>query len=112
MGQRLSKLPLWFTPHQEPDQEPVYYHIPQNIEPHLATEYITPYQYHIGSSTLSFLGSTGDGSVRVEMDSIIAEVKKSLGFSDAIVKCMACGQWGAVKTACRHCGAPIDPGVG
>lgn len=25
-----------------------------------------------------------------------------------IVKCQHCGQWGARKTACRYCGAPVD----
>lgn len=27
---------------------------------------------------------------------------------NAIVKCGHCGQWGARKTACKYCGAPID----
>ena len=25
-----------------------------------------------------------------------------------IVKCQHCTQWGARKSACKHCGAPID----
>lgn len=26
---------------------------------------------------------------------------------DVIVKCGHCGQWAAVKTSCRYCGAPV-----
>lgn len=25
-----------------------------------------------------------------------------------IVKCVHCGQWGARKTVCKHCGAPVE----
>lgn len=28
---------------------------------------------------------------------------------DVIVKCQHCGQWMAVKTECKKCGAPVDP---
>jgi len=24
-----------------------------------------------------------------------------------IIKCQSCGQWGAKKTVCKHCGGPI-----
>lgn len=27
-----------------------------------------------------------------------------------VVKCDHCGQWCAVKTACKHCGAPVGEG--
>ena len=39
----------------------------------------------------------------------IDALKSALGYGDVVVKCRACGQWGAVKTACCHCGSPIDP---
>ena len=26
---------------------------------------------------------------------------------EAIIKCESCGQWGAIKTECKHCGGPI-----
>lgn len=38
----------------------------------------------------------------------ITALKKALGYGDVIVKCPACGQWGATKTACKHCGYPIE----
>jgi hypothetical protein len=28
--------------------------------------------------------------------------------SKAVVECGHCGQWGARKCACKHCGAPVN----
>jgi hypothetical protein len=42
----------------------------------------------------------------------ISKLRVALEYGDVIVKCGACGQWGAVKTACKHCGHPIDPASG
>lgn len=42
----------------------------------------------------------------------IADLVRNAVYSvdaDVIVKCSHCGQWGAVKTACKTCGAPVDP---
>lgn len=39
----------------------------------------------------------------------ITRLKNLLGYGDVIQKCSFCGQWGAVKTSCKHCGSPIDP---
>lgn len=41
-------------------------------------------------------------------DMVITAVKH-INPPEVIVKCVACGQWGAIKTPCRHCGNPIDP---
>jgi len=39
-----------------------------------------------------------------------ADVVKALGHTPTpLVKCTHCGQWAAVFTACRYCGAPVDP---
>ena len=45
----------------------------------------------------------------VSEDRMREVAEEVMGYTDAIVKCPGCGQWGAVKTPCRHCGAPIDP---
>ena len=37
----------------------------------------------------------------------IEGLRKALDYGDVIVKCSHCCQFGAVKTACRFCGAPI-----
>jgi hypothetical protein len=39
----------------------------------------------------------------------IESLKNQLGYGDAVIKCRHCGQWAAAKTACRCCGAPVDP---
>ena len=35
------------------------------------------------------------------------KLEKFLAPSEVIVKCSYCGQWAAVKTNCRHCGAAV-----
>lgn len=40
-------------------------------------------------------------------DETITALKNALGYGDVIVPCGHCGQWGAAKTQCQHCGAPI-----
>ena len=40
-------------------------------------------------------------------DGAIEKLKKALGYSDVIVKCLYCGQWGASKTMCQHCGQSV-----
>ena len=37
----------------------------------------------------------------------IDAIRKALDYGDVIVKCAHCGQFGAVKTSCRYCGAPV-----
>jgi len=37
----------------------------------------------------------------------ITALRNALNYGDVVVKCGHCGQWGAVKTACKHCGAPV-----
>jgi len=41
---------------------------------------------------------------------LAADVVKALGHTPTpLVKCIHCGQWAAVFTACASCGAPVDP---
>jgi len=47
-----------------------------------------------------------NGKVKMD-DRAIASIKNALDYGDVIIKCVHCSQWGAVKTACKHCGAPI-----
>lgn len=49
----------------------------------------------------------GDG-VKVG-ENFMRYIKDALGYGTAVVKCKHCGQWAAIKTACVHCGAPVDP---
>ena len=44
----------------------------------------------------------------MDMDAIIARVKKELAPAVAVVKCSACGQWSARFCECKRCGYPVD----
>jgi len=42
-----------------------------------------------------------------EVDIFTTNIQSLMG-KKVIVKCQYCGQYGAVKTECLYCGAPID----
>jgi len=45
------------------------------------------------------------------IDASFDEAAEKIGWNvapaEVIVKCGHCGQWGAVKTQCKHCGAAV-----
>ena len=50
----------------------------------------------------SYLSMSDDGYA-----DLARKLEKFLAPSEVIVKCSYCGQWAAVKTSCRHCGAAV-----
>lgn len=66
----------------------------------------------IGEKISSFInGETHDGVVPIlgpglSIQSLPAQRENSYNYP-VIVRCSWCGQWGAVKTQCRHCGQPV-----
>ena len=50
----------------------------------------------------SYLSMSEDGYA-----DLARKLEKFLAPAEVIVKCSYCGQWAAVKTNCRHCGAPV-----
>ena len=55
------------------------------------------------SATLdAYLSMSDDGYA-----DLARKLEKFLAPSEVIVKCSYCGQWAAVKTSCRHCGAAV-----
>lgn len=57
-------------------------------------------------------GIPNPGDVLMIVDSVgkASKIKISQisGYAEeVIIKCQNCGQWGAKKTACKHCGGPV-----
>jgi len=50
----------------------------------------------------SYLRMTDEG-----YKDLARSLEKFLAPAEVIVKCGHCGQWGAVKTQCKHCGAAV-----
>lgn len=50
----------------------------------------------------TYLNMSNDGYA-----DLARKLEKFLAPSEVIVKCSYCGQWAAVKTSCRHCGAAV-----
>jgi len=50
----------------------------------------------------SYLRMTDEG-----YKDLARKLEKFLAPAEVIVKCGHCGQWGAVKTQCKHCGAAV-----
>jgi len=55
-----------------------------------------------------------DTTAKLDLDDstlakLAARLKTMFEPPDVLVKCPHCGQWAAAMTACRYCGAPVDP---
>jgi len=50
----------------------------------------------------TYLNMSNDGYA-----DLARKLEKFLTPAEVIVKCGHCGQWGAVKTQCKHCGAAV-----
>jgi hypothetical protein len=58
--------------------------------------------------SMEFRGDPKSMSKFAESMRVGNDLSDFLPVGDVIVKCDHCGQWGARKTACKSCGAPID----
>ena len=47
-------------------------------------------------------------SLYIGAEETIKDIVDSYYPKEVIIKCSSCGQWGAIKTACKYCGAPIE----
>lgn len=56
----------------------------------------------ISSGSDMYLRMTDEG-----YKDLARSLEKFLAPAEVIVKCGHCGQWGAVKTQCKHCGAAV-----
>ena len=66
--------------------------------------------YTTNSTSTYVLGQSPDLQIDGDLklsERAIASIRKALDYQDVVVKCGHCGQWAAVKTACKHCGAPV-----
>lgn len=58
----------------------------------------------------------GNPSISLDNGTDVDELKEKLArlealfFQKVVVKCPACGQWGAAMCECKYCGHPIDMG--
>lgn len=62
----------------------------------------------VDASNAELILADNDGSGVNVLDEL-RELRRLVSPQRVLVKCRACGQWGAVMTPCRHCGSPIDP---
>ena len=70
------------------------------------------YYYDVGATGAPayYAGSNSFSSPTVDIDDIMAKLEAKLKdqFAKAVIRCQACGQWGARFCACGHCGSPIE----
>ena len=67
------------------------------------------YLYTLANTTTA---TTPIAAYTPNVDRLEAKMKEleSLFFRKVVVKCPACGQWGAALCECKYCGHPIDMG--
>ena len=54
---------------------------------------------------------SGYGENNVDFRGMLGkDISEYLVPRNVVIRCAHCGQWGAVKCACKHCGAPMPAG--